>query len=179
MPPNGLHKSRMVDLAGTTATPALGRSLFDRMLVPIDFSPASRTALATALRIADRWRSEVVLFHAAALDENDEFLDHTGVPWGRGDVVGQAADHLRNFAGTVAPGSQERVRFDATRDEDTVRAVVRACARHAPSVMVLGVRRPGRRRLFRSRAERIVRAVPCPVFLVRAEEQEVRVDADM
>jgi nucleotide-binding universal stress UspA family protein len=161
-----------------SATAALPASPFQRLLVPVDFSSAARAAFTLAMRIAERWDSEVVLFHAAGLDGNDEFLDHTGVPWGRRDVLDEAGVHLQRFADAVLPGSAHRVRIDATRDENPVRAVVRACRRHAPSLVVLGTRPSQARRLLRSRAERIVRALDCSVVLVRGEP-EVSVDADM
>jgi nucleotide-binding universal stress UspA family protein len=166
----------------TTSTPTSpavgGRSPFERLLVPIDFSSASRAAFAMAMRIAERWGSEVVLFNAAGFDQNDEFLRYTGVPWGQEDVVRETSEHLRRFADEVAPGSSARVRLDAAHDENPVRAVISACARHSPSLVVLGTHPRDRRRFLRSRSERIVRAVACPVVLVHGEP-EPAVDADM
>jgi nucleotide-binding universal stress UspA family protein len=153
------------------------RSPFDRILVPIDFSWASRDAFTLAMRLADLWGSTVILFYAPGSDGNDEFLDYTGVPWGRGDVVGEAHGHLSRFAETVVPGSSERVAIDALRADDAVRAVADACERHCPTLVVLGTHPRDRRRWSRSRAERIVRAVSCPVMMVRAP-REPRVDAD-
>jgi hypothetical protein len=43
------------DADASSATP------FERMLVPVDFSSASREAFALAMRLAQRWGSEVVL----------------------------------------------------------------------------------------------------------------------
>lgn len=162
---------------GSTVVPSGGEP-FTRLLVPIDFSSASRTAFALAMRIADRCGSEVILFHAAGLDGNDEFLDHTGVPWGRGDVVGDARDHLKRFADTVLPGSGERVQVDATKEDDAVRAVLSACARYSPSLIVLGSHAKARLPFRRSRVERILRAIPCSVVVVRGTPQ-APVDADM
>jgi hypothetical protein len=65
-----------------------GGVFFERELVPIDFTSTSADAFATAMRIAERWGSEVVLFHAAGADDNDEFLNYLGgQPWGTRDVV--------------------------------------------------------------------------------------------
>jgi nucleotide-binding universal stress UspA family protein len=150
---------------------------FARLLVPVDFSSASRAAFTYAMGIADRWGSQVVLFNAAGVDGNDEFLGHTGVAWGRGDVIGQARDHLLRFADTVVAGSASRVEIDAEKDDNPVRAVARACARHAPSLVVVGTRADDSRRWRRSRAEKIARTVPCPVLLVRGEP-EARMDPD-
>jgi nucleotide-binding universal stress UspA family protein len=153
------------------------RSLFERILVPIDFSWAARDAFTLAMKLADQWSSAVVLFYAPGSDGNDEFLDYTGVPWGRDDVVGEAHGYLSRFAETVVPGSSERLVIDALRADDAVRAVADACERHRPSLVVLGTHARDRRRWSRSRAERIVRAISCPVMMVRAE-MEPRVDAD-
>jgi nucleotide-binding universal stress UspA family protein len=156
---------------------ALDCSPFERLLVPIDFSWAAREAFTLAMRLADLWSSAVILFYAPGSDGNDEFLDYTGVPWGSGDVVGEAHGHLSRFAETIVPGSSERVVIDALKADDAVRAVVDACERHSPSIIVLGTHARDRRRWSRSRAERIARAVTCPVMLVRAP-REPRVDAD-
>jgi nucleotide-binding universal stress UspA family protein len=171
----------MADVTSSTAAAeatATGLSPFDRLLVPVDFSSASRAAYQLAMRIAERWGSEVILFNAAGPDGNDEFLRYTGVPWGKDDVVSETDEHLRRFADAIVPGSGARVRIDAARDDNSVRAVARACATHRPSLVVLGTHPHDRRRLLRSRAERIVRALDCPVVIVRGEP-EARVDPDM
>jgi nucleotide-binding universal stress UspA family protein len=151
--------------------------LFARLLVPVDFSPSSRTALALALSLAERWNSEILLLHASGFDDNDEFLDHTGVPWGRSDVLSEAQDHLIRFADAVQPGSSNRVRVESVRDEDPTRAVVQACARHKPSAVLIATHRHERRTWRRSRAEKLVRALPCAVLLVQGEPQ-TEMDAD-
>lgn len=153
------------------------RSPFERLLVPIDFSWASREAFILAMRLAAQWGSAVILFYSPGSDGNDEFLDYTGVPWGRGDVVGEAHGYLSRFAETVVPGSSERVVIDALPADDPVLAVAAACERHSPTLVVLGSHARDRHRWSRSRAERIVRAVSCPVMMLRGP-QEPRVDAD-
>lgn len=168
--------SATLEPASQEAT-ATATNPFDRLLVPIDFSSAARAAYALAMRLAERWGSEVVVFHAAEADGNDEFLDYTGVPWGKSDVLGEVREHLRRFADTVVPGSSSRVRVEAVRADNEVRAVIGACARYSPTMVVLGTRPRDRRRVFRSPAERITRAVSCPVLVVQGEP-EVYVDAD-
>jgi nucleotide-binding universal stress UspA family protein len=150
---------------------------FRRLLVPVDFSSAARAAVALALRVAEPWGSEVILFHAAGVDDNDEFLDYTGVPWGRSDVVSDVGDHLRRFADAVEPGAGARVQIDITKADDPVLAVVGACARHAPSMLVVGTHPRAHRSWLRTRAERIARRVECAVLFVRGEP-EAPVDPD-
>ncbi len=156
----------------STARPA-AEAPFARLLVPVDFSLAARAAVAMAVRLAESFGSQVVLFHAAGPDANDEFLDATGVPWGKSDVLGESSDHLRRFAETVVPGAAARVpvQVEATKADDPVGAVLAACERWQPSLVVLGVRERDRRAWRRTRAERIARSLACPVLLVPGEPE--------
>jgi len=172
---SGPHASQAVAKhSGVTQDP----SRFERLLVPVDFSSASRSAYSLAIRLADWADSEIWLFHAAGPDENDEFLNHTGVPWGLSDVEGEVRAKLRDFVDAAEPGSGRRVQLDTVKSENVVLAVVEACQRHAPNLIVLGVHPHARRSLRRSVAERIAHAVSCPVLLVRGEPEPL-VDADM
>jgi nucleotide-binding universal stress UspA family protein len=149
----------------------------ERLLVPIDFSSASRDAFRFAMRMSEVWRSKVIAFYAPGSDANDEFLRYTGVPWGRSDVLAEAYDQLSRFVEAVVPGSAAAICIDALRHDSPVVAIVEACGRHKPSFVVLGAHWKDRRRWSRSRSERIMRAVACPVILVRGEREPV-VDAD-
>ena len=142
---------------------------FERILVPIDFSSAARAAFTLAMRIAERWGSEVICFYTSGTDGNDEFLNATGISWGESDILAEARDHLRGFAEAVVPGSADRVRIDATKEDDPVKAVIAACERHDPSLVVLGLHPHQHRRLLRSHAERIAHALRCAVMLVPGE----------
>jgi nucleotide-binding universal stress UspA family protein len=139
---------------------------FPRVLVPIDFSPASRDALALAEKMTAPWASEVVLFNAPGMSENDGFLQGTGAHWGRSDVLEEAREHLRSFAESVAPGLGARARFEARRDEDLIASIVRASAELGASLLILGSILAERPRWRRSLVERIARAVSCPVLVV-------------
>jgi nucleotide-binding universal stress UspA family protein len=159
-------------------TPAIGSTAgepaavpFARILVPVDFSAAARAAYVAALGIADRFGSQVILFNAPGPDNNDEFMNATGVPWGRDDVAEDAREHLRSFADTVVAGSATRVTIDVAQADDPVKAVVAACGRLAPSLVVLGVHPRVRRRLRRTIHERIVHDVDCAVLLVPGEPE--------
>jgi nucleotide-binding universal stress UspA family protein len=141
---------------------------FERLLVPIDFSDASRTALKAAIRLADREGSDVVLFHAAGYDGNEEFIASLGAPWSQSDILEEVHLHLKSFAETVCPGSGARVKVHATRSDDTVEAVAQAAEMHASTLAVIGTHR--RRRMRRSTAERIAHALPCAVLLTPGVE---------
>ena len=127
--------------------------------------------------MSEVWRSKVIAFYAPGNDGNDEFLRYTGVPWGRSDVLAEAHDQLSRFVEAVVPGSAEVICIDALWHDSPVVAVIEACGRHKPSFVILGAHWKDRRRWSRSRSERIMRAVACPVILVRGE-REPDVDAD-
>ena len=153
------------------------RALFAKVLVPIDFSSAARAAFIMAMKMAREWGSEVILFNAPGPDGNDEFLDYTGVSWNTADVKREARGSLERFADTVVPGSASQVRISVERADDPVAAIEHACRTHEPSLIVLGTHHRDKHKVFRSRAEKVARTVPCPVMFVRGE-REVRVDAD-
>jgi nucleotide-binding universal stress UspA family protein len=153
------------DLGSETAEASSGAP-FDRLLVPLDFSPSSRTALVTAMRIAERHRSEVVLFHADGFDVNEEFLSCLGAPWSRSDILEEVEHHLRDFADMVYPGSASRVGVEAVAHaDDPAKAVAGAAQRHGTTLVVLGGGE--RTRWRRSNAERIAHALPCAVLFAR------------
>jgi nucleotide-binding universal stress UspA family protein len=155
--------------AGSTATRPPDAP-FERLLVPIDFSDASRTALKAALRLADREGSEVVLFHAAGYEGNEAFIAALGAPWSTSDILEEVHTHLRTFAEMVWPGSGPRVRVHATRSDDPVEAVARAVEMHDSTLAVVGTHH--RRRVLRSTAERIAHALPCAVLLTPGNEED-------
>ena len=152
--------------SGTSSQTPLERSPFANVLVPVDFSPSSRAAFSLAVRMTEAWGSEVIVFNAPGMSENDSFLQGTGAPWTKSDVLAEARDHLRSFAETVVPGSGPRVRVEARRDDDFVSSVVEACKQLGASIVILGAERAKWPRWRRSRAERVARAVPCPVLVV-------------
>jgi nucleotide-binding universal stress UspA family protein len=81
-------------------------------------------------------------------------------------VLDEMRDHLRSFAETVAPGLGPRARVEARRDDDLVKSVANAAAEMGASILILGSITAERPRWRRSLAERIARAVSCPVLVV-------------
>jgi nucleotide-binding universal stress UspA family protein len=154
--------------AAPSASAAHDPAPFPSVLVPIDFSLASRAALALAIQMTAPWNSEVIVFNAPGMSENDGFLQGTGASWGRSDVVAEARDHLRSFVERIAPGSGPRIRVEARRDEDFVSSVVHATEQLHASLVILGASTANRPRWRRTPAERVARKVRCPVLVVPA-----------
>jgi nucleotide-binding universal stress UspA family protein len=134
--------------------------------VPVDFSQASHTAVELALKMTAPWNSQVILFNAPGMSENDGFLQGTGANWTKTDVLAEAKHHLQSLADTMAPDSRSRIRIEARRDEDFVASVAHACEELGASLVIMGSPEAHRSRWRRSSAERVARAVHCPVLVV-------------
>jgi nucleotide-binding universal stress UspA family protein len=141
---------------------------FDRILVPVDFSAASRRALATALVLQDCMRSEVHLFHHAEQGSNAEFLAGSGATVAYDGMGKDAEDRLRRFVDNVFPGRSAGVVVHAHGGTGLVEDV-EAMAREVGATLVLlsGGSRHG---FFRSRIERIARDLDAAVIVLAAEE---------
>ncbi len=138
-----------------------------RILVPVDFSPASKDGLTFAGALADRFRSRLHLLHV---------IEPPGLPeWGyahlaRRDVkLRRAAEKklpkLPSECG-IDPGLIVGAEICAGEAED---AICNAAARVRADVIVLASHGLGglRHAVFGSTAERVVRRAPCPVLTVR------------
>ena len=136
--------------------------------MPIDFSAASRAAFSLAAQMTGPWNSELILFHVPGGAIGSGLLAGNGATWSKSDALTQAREHLQSFAETVVPGSGSRVRVEAREDdtEDLVESVAHVCAQLGASLVVMGSSEEERPRWGRSSAERVARAVHCPVLVV-------------
>jgi nucleotide-binding universal stress UspA family protein len=138
-------------------------ALFSRILVPVDFTDASRASLAAACEAARRLGSVVVLFHVANAGENDGFLAGTGAAWSLPDVIAVGRELLRAFAEEEQPDLAPSFVYDVVGSIALERAVSLAATRHDATLVVLAAPNEG---VFRTRSERIARELACPVLLV-------------
>jgi nucleotide-binding universal stress UspA family protein len=137
---------------------------FTRILVPIDFSQASRRALATALLLQERLRSEVHLFHLMEQGADSDFLAGAGALIGYGDLPENARGELVRFVDHLFPGRTAGVVVHARVGTDLV-AAINGLARDIGATLVLLAGKP-RQTLFRTRIERIVRDVERAVMVL-------------
>jgi nucleotide-binding universal stress UspA family protein len=148
-------------------------SVFARILVPLDFSPGCRRAVIVAYDLAKKYGSEIHVFNLARFGENTEFLAGLGAPRSRDDVHRDACAHIHDYVETVVPGAQPFTTCEVAMGDDLVQGVAGAAKKCLATCIVLAVHSHARRPLFRTRAEKILHAVPCPVFLVRAPAEPV------
>ncbi len=140
---------------------------FERILVPIDFSQASRQALTTALVLQDHLGSEVHLFHLAQPGANAEFLAGAGgVSVPPRELVDDARAHLRRYVDDLFPGRAAGVGVHAQVGADLVQGIERAAREIGATLVLL----PGRSRgsLFRTNIEKIARDLEGAVMILRA-----------
>jgi nucleotide-binding universal stress UspA family protein len=129
---------------------------FRRLLVPVDFSPASGRALATALVLRERLGSEVHLFHLTEHGANDEFLAGTGAGANTpGELVEAARARLRRYVDHLFPGRAADVEVHAHYGTEVARGIART-AEEIGATLVLLAGKP-RQSLFRTPIEKIER----------------------
>lgn len=144
---------------------------FQRILCPIDFSPGSDCAMASAIRIANEHGAELVLFHAWYLPPNALASELGASP----SVAQQLADDAEEG---LAAALTEAKRLGAVRVSTRLGdglpwlQIVEA-AQAEPRVDLIVIGSHGRTGLARvllgSVAEMVVRHASCPVLTVRGE----------
>jgi nucleotide-binding universal stress UspA family protein len=147
------------------------KAVFDRILVPIDFSEGSRRALGTALELRKRFGSEVHLFRLTASTSNDQFLAGIGGDsLAPRDLVEAAESRLQRFVENVLPGRSAEVIVHAQVGEDVVHGIARS-AKHTGTTLVLLAEEP-KQSVFRTQVEKIVQELDSAVMLLRTPPVE-------
>jgi universal stress protein A len=149
-------------------------SLARRILVPIDFSPASRAALDQALSLAQAFDATVEVLHVLwnpppyvgfeALSAqlpygvNESFL---------GWVQRSAGAQMESFLASVDEPWRSRVKRRFLQG-DAAEMIVSAAEHDAIDLIVMGThgRRGVAHLLLGSVAEKVVRLAPCPVMTI-------------
>ena len=140
----------------------------DRILVPIDFGPASLAALDYAIELAQKFGSKVTLVHAYSIPvtEYGEMIQRP-----IGEMESQAKTALDELLGRT------RAKYANVEGEvvfgETARQILDMVEARRCGLVVMGTH--GRRGLTRvllgSVAERIVRTSPVPVLTVSAPKE--------
>jgi nucleotide-binding universal stress UspA family protein len=123
-----------------------------------------------AYDLAKKFGSEIHVFNLASFGNNSEFLSGLGAPRSRDEVVLDACEHIQDYVLSVVPGAQRFVTCDVAMGDDLVEAVAAAATKCDATCVVLAIHEHARRALFRTRAEKILRAVACPVLVVKTPD---------
>ena len=146
---------------------------FDKILVPVDFSPCSEEAYQVALSLARRYQAEVILFHVIDTKALDT-LNHRGLA--RPSEEAAQKKRLRHFARSSS-------RHLLGLEEAKGLSVRRVIAEGAPFVEIARMARMEKVKMivmgsyggevggvekifFGTTAEKVVRTAGCPVLTV-------------
>jgi universal stress protein A len=145
-----------------------------RILVPVDFSPLSKKAVHYATRLARQFGAELNLFHVVEPEIPPAF-----------DVFMMAPPPISNCAAASCTNRLDRLASSlrtagVSRVQSTVRMglaafeIVEAAKELDVDLIVIATHGYTGWKHFAigSTAERVVRAAPCPVLVVREKEHE-------
>lgn len=144
-----------------------------KILVPIDFSPPSKNALKYAVRCAEEFGGELILLYVLepqamtgtmAIPEATTFVES--------DIVA-AGKNLRTLIASVGNHKIERSRWKVRAGLPSHEIVETAKQMDVDLIVVATHGHTGWKHFcIGSTAERIVRAAPCPVLVVREKEHQ-------
>lgn len=146
---------------------------FKRILAPIDFSPASKNAIQYALRFAEVFGAELTLLHVLDPAPSASLVAIPGAtPFCEVDFSTAEKD-LRLVVASARKGKSEhphaKIRVGVPSHE-----IVEAAREADVDLIVIATHGYTGWKHFciGSTAERVVRAAPCPVLVVREKEHE-------
>lgn len=144
-----------------------------KILVPIDFSPAAKNALKYAVRFAEELGGELTLLYVL---EPDSMTGQMAIPeatdFVEADIVA-AGKNLRSLIASVRTGKIERPHWKV-RAGTASHEIVEAAKELDVDLIIIATHGYTGWKHFciGSTAERVVRAAPCPVLVVREKEHE-------
>lgn len=145
-----------------------------RVLVPVDFSPLSKKALRYATRLAQQFRAELNIFHVVEPEVPPAFDGFMIAP----PVVSSGssascAGQLRSLVNLVRKAGVADVN-STVRTGLAAFEIVEAAKELDVDLIVIATHGYTGWKHFAigSTAERVVRAAPCPVLVVREKEHE-------
>lgn len=163
---------RTAPCAVLTVRPGAGSvTQFDHVLVPVDFSTHSETALGVAIELAKEHGSELHLLHAYELPASVTMTYGLALPESVWKGVQEAgAARLAELA-AQARAAEVRVKLHLVTGPASDAIVDNATALHA-DLVVMGTRGlTGLKHVvLGSVAERAIRLAPCPVLTVKADD---------
>jgi universal stress protein A len=154
--------------------PSAAKIGLKRILVPVDFSPLSKNALQYAMRFAEEFNANVILLHVIEPEVPPAFDGFMIAPPivsnGAGASCGNRLNNLAHSVRTTdAPCLDSIVRTGLAAIE-----IVEAAKELDVDLIVIATHGYTGWKHFAigSTAERVVRAAPCPVLVVREKEHE-------
>jgi len=144
-----------------------------RILVPVDFSPLSKKALHYATRMARQFHAEVNIFHVVEPEVPPAFDGFMIAPPPMLNRAPSCSGQLKALVGLVRKAGVDQV-TSTVRTGLAAFEIVEAAKELDADLIVIATHGYMGWKHFAigSTAERVVRAAPCPVLVVREKEHE-------
>ncbi len=123
---------------------------FKRILVPFDFSTASRQTLTTAASMAEAFGARLIVTHIIGPDDNEENAKQQLCEW-----LPNKAHATCDYDAVVRKGDPSEQIVQLATDEQADLVVLAAVHRQSLAAAVIG-----------TVSEKVMRQAPCPVLLV-------------
>lgn len=144
-----------------------------RILVPVDFSPLSKKALHYATRMAQQFDAEVNIFHVVEPEVPPAFDGFMIVAPPVLNGTPPCAGRLKGLVSVVRKAGVDRVNSTVRTGLAAFEIVEAAKELDADLIVIATHGYTGWKHFaIGSTAERVVRAAPCPVLVVREKEHE-------
>ena len=141
------------------------------ILVPIDFSPASKKAFKYAFRFAEKFSAQITLLHVLEPPPSSNFAGLAGAPAFSETAQLSAKKSLQALIGSTRNGSVGRTRITMRTGVPSHEIVELAKEADIDLIVIAALGYTGSKHFcIGSTAERVARAAPCPVLLVRKKE---------
>lgn len=155
--------------------------MFEKILVPLDGSEHSQRALETAIEIAKKFSSHMVLLHVYSVTVTPVIVPEpttvtpAGVPVATSGEVAKMVDAARNVGREILGEGKRNVETEGIevdtmlKEGNSVQEIVKLAREGQFSLVVVGARGIHRIReiLMGSVSEGVAKNSPCPVLVVK------------
>jgi len=162
--------------ASITSAPstALAAIHLKQILVPVDFSAPSQQALRYALRFAQQFHAETTLLHVVEKTAiGSGFADMPSRFGYSAEQISIADNKLHSLCASLEAAGSPKI-GSTTREGMPAHEIVEAAKELDTDLIVIATHgfTGWKHFCIGSTAERVVRAAPCPVFVVREKEHD-------
>ena len=144
-----------------------------KVLVPVDFSPASDQAFQQALRLAESFHLKLILLHVLEPPGSLAFAGLARASSFSKTAASDAETNVRALLATVSDEGRKNIRWKI-RTGLAAHEIVEAAQEEDVDLIVIGTHgfSSGKHFCIGTTAERVARAAPCSVLVVREKEYE-------
>ena len=158
----------------TLSPQAMASISLQRILVPVDFSALSKKALRYAGKLSQEFNAEISLLHVVEPDL-PPFFDGTAIapPTISNSASASRTNRMKSWISSARSAGVTRIR-SIIRTGLPAHQIVEAARNMDVDLIVIATHGHAGWKHFAigSTAERVVRAAPCPVLVVREKEHE-------